>query len=133
MPTGIYLLKTNNKNIKIRCEICSKLTIRHKNNANGVILVSLLLTMNIFHTRFGVSIVNFEHVIAGWEIAWTKSWSEPHKKPPSIMQQAFTTKWILYENLKSTVRKPSDLATFNKCSESFFEVTLRSFLNQAPA
>ena len=69
MPTGIYLLKTNNKNIKIRCEICSKLTIRHKNNANGVVLVSLLLTLNIFHIRFGVSIVNFEHVIAGWEIA----------------------------------------------------------------
>ena len=27
-PTGIYLLKDNNKNIKIRCEICSKLTIK---------------------------------------------------------------------------------------------------------
>ena len=27
-PTGIYLLKDNNKNIKIRCERCSKLTIK---------------------------------------------------------------------------------------------------------
>ena len=34
--------------------------------ANGV-LVALLLTLNIFHT-FVVSIVNFEHVIAGWVV-----------------------------------------------------------------
>ena len=33
----------------------------------GVILVSLLLILNIFHTFFSVSIVNFEHVIAGWD------------------------------------------------------------------
>ena len=30
-------------------------------------LVSLLLTLNIFHTLFQCFIVNFEHVIAGWE------------------------------------------------------------------
>ena len=34
--------------------------------ANGV-LVALLLTLNIFYT-FVVSIVNFEHVIAGWVV-----------------------------------------------------------------
>ena len=33
---------------------------------NVVILVAFLLTLNIFHTLFSVSIVNFEHVIAGW-------------------------------------------------------------------
>ena len=33
--------------------------------AIAIVLVSLLLTLNIFHTLF--SIVNFEHVIAGWE------------------------------------------------------------------
>ena len=27
-PTGIYMLKVNNKKTKIRCEICSKLTIK---------------------------------------------------------------------------------------------------------
>ena len=38
------------------------------NPAIGVVLVSLLLTLNIFHTLFySVSIVNFEHVIVGWE------------------------------------------------------------------
>ena len=27
-PAGIYLLKVNNRNIRTRCEICSKLTIK---------------------------------------------------------------------------------------------------------
>ena len=35
-----------------RCEICSKLTIKHQNNAIDVALVFLLLTLNIFHTFF---------------------------------------------------------------------------------
>ena len=42
-PVGIYLLKVNNRNTRTRCEIFSKLTIKTK------ILVSLLLTLNIFH------------------------------------------------------------------------------------
>ena len=34
-------------------------------DANGVVLVSLLLTLTTFHTFFySLSIVNFEHVIA---------------------------------------------------------------------
>ena len=28
IPVGIYLLKVNNRNTRIRCEICSKLTIK---------------------------------------------------------------------------------------------------------
>ena len=35
-PAGIYMLKVNNKDT----------------NATGVVLVSLLLTLNIFHTLF---------------------------------------------------------------------------------
>ena len=34
---------------------------------SGVVLVSLLLALNIFHTLC-VSFVNFEHGIAGWVI-----------------------------------------------------------------
>ena len=68
---GIYLLKVNNRNTRTRCKICSKLTIkspkRHQNDAIGLVLVCLLLTLNILHTYSIVSIVNFEHVIAGWE------------------------------------------------------------------
>ena len=48
-PAGIYLLKVKN-NTKTRCEICSKLSINE--DANGVIQVSLLLTLNIFGTLF---------------------------------------------------------------------------------
>ena len=48
-PAGIYLLKVNDKNTRTRCEICSKL---HQNDANSDALVSLLLTLNIFHTLF---------------------------------------------------------------------------------
>ena len=31
-----------------------------------MLLASLLLTLNIFHTCSSVSVVNFEHVNAGW-------------------------------------------------------------------
>ena len=41
---GIYLLEVNNRNTRTRCKICSELTIPCSS----------------------VSIVNFEHVIAGW-------------------------------------------------------------------
>ena len=47
-PVGIYLLKVNNRNTRTRCEICSKLTIKKPERC----LVSLLLTLNIFHTLF---------------------------------------------------------------------------------
>ena len=47
-PAGIYLLKVNNRNTRIRCEICSKLTIK---------------TPERRHWRSsGVFIVNFEHI-----------------------------------------------------------------------
>ena len=51
-PTGIYLLKVNNRNNRRRCEICLKLTI--------------IVNFELFTPCFGVSIVNFEDVIAGW-------------------------------------------------------------------
>ena len=50
-PTGIYLLNVNNRRTRARCKICSKLTIKIPER----------------HHCFSVSIVNFEHVIAGWE------------------------------------------------------------------
>ena len=48
--TGVYLLKVINRNGRTRCEICSKLTIKFQNDATSV--VTLLLTLNIFHTLF---------------------------------------------------------------------------------
>ena len=35
-------------------------------DTNSVVLVSLLLTLNIFHICSSVSIVKFERVIVGW-------------------------------------------------------------------
>ena len=44
-PNSIYLLEFSNSNI-INCKICSKLT----REAPDVVLVSLMLTLNIFDT-----------------------------------------------------------------------------------
>ena len=58
-PAGIYLLKVNNRNTRTRCKICLKLTIKIPEQRQY---------LKIFHTLFYcVSIVNLEHVIAGWE------------------------------------------------------------------
>ena len=48
-PVGICLLKVNNRNTTIRCEMCSKLTIKTPERH-----------------RSSVSVVNFEQVNAGW-------------------------------------------------------------------
>ena len=37
------------------------------NNNNGVVLVFLSFTLNIFHACSSVSIDNFKHVIARWD------------------------------------------------------------------
>ena len=46
------------------CEICSKLTI---NDVNDVVQLPLLLTLNVFHNFFSVSIVDFEQEKVWWE------------------------------------------------------------------
>ena len=62
-PADNYLFKGNNKNSsRTRCEICSKLTIKTPEDANDVVLVSLLLTsMIISHL-----LLAFGHVITIW-------------------------------------------------------------------
>ena len=57
ISTGNYMLKVTNRNTKTRCEICSKLTIKIQNDVIGVFLVSLLLTLNIFHDVVLVSLL----------------------------------------------------------------------------
>ena len=57
------MFKVNKLNTRTSCEICSELKIK----TPGVVLASLLLTLNFFIPRSSVSIVNFEHVIAGWD------------------------------------------------------------------
>ena len=48
---GIYLLKVSNRNSRTKGEICSKLTIKTPERRHS-----------------SVSIVNFEHEIAGWTV-----------------------------------------------------------------
>ena len=52
-------VQSNNRNTRKKCEIYSKLTIKQ----NGVGRVSFLLTLNIFHSFFIVSLIDFEQVI----------------------------------------------------------------------
>ena len=48
-PAVVYLLKVSNKNTRIRCEICSKLTIKTPERPQW--------------RRSGVAIVIFEHIL----------------------------------------------------------------------
>ena len=66
LPASIYLLKVNTKNTRTRCEICSKVTIKIPERCQR---------RQYFAPCSSVSVVNFEHVIAGWarvnfELLW---------------------------------------------------------------
>ena len=52
LTTSQYMFKVNNRNTRKRFEICSKLTIKTPEWCQWVVLVSLLLTLNIFHNLF---------------------------------------------------------------------------------
>ena len=67
----MYLFKVNNRNTRARCEKCSKLTIKTPKRRQwrrfGVFIVNLEHTS---HLCSSVSIVNFEHAIAGWGLVF---------------------------------------------------------------
>ena len=69
IPSQHYLFKVEKRNTRKRCEICSKLTITYITIIIDVILVFLMLTLNIFQTFSGVSIVDFERLNVSWGIA----------------------------------------------------------------
>ena len=59
-PTNVYLVKANHRHTKKTWKTCSKLTIKTRERChNDVVLVSLLLTLNIFHTVFSISFIYF--------------------------------------------------------------------------
>ena len=80
-PANLYLFKTNNRNLSKRCEVCSKL----RNNVVNVVLVFSLLTLNILHTFYSVSIVDFKHVDVSWEAGF--------------MRNAFSQSWVEYGSI----------------------------------
>ena len=65
-PANIYLLKISNRNIRRKCEICSNLTIKIPKNVIALVLVSLLLTLKIFHTFFYCFYCWIEQVNVCW-------------------------------------------------------------------
>ena len=52
IPAGNYMFKVNNRNTRTKSEICSKLTIKIPKRHHWRRSVSLLLTLNIFHSLF---------------------------------------------------------------------------------
>ena len=73
----------NNRNTRTMCEISWKL------DAISIVLVSLLLTLNIFHILLYCFIVNFEQVNASW--VWTDSNIE---NEANGLYDAFIKCWI---------------------------------------
>ena len=74
IQANISLLKFYNKNTRKRCELCSNLTKKYQSDVNGVVLVFLSLTLNIFleHITFSsVFIVEFEQVNVCWDRSFT--------------------------------------------------------------
>ena len=69
LPAGVYLLKVNIRNTRTRCEISQTQT------GTGVVLIFLLFLFSYSRCSYfspcsSVSIVNFEHLIAGWASEW---------------------------------------------------------------
>ena len=63
VPAGIYLFKVNDGKTRGICEIRSKLKTTERSD---VVLVSLLLTLNIFRTRLWCFLYYLEQVNAAW-------------------------------------------------------------------
>ena len=62
----MYLFKVTKGALAKDFEMCSKLTIKTPEQRPDGFLVSLLLTLNIFHTFFYVSVIDFEQLNAYW-------------------------------------------------------------------
>ena len=61
-PVGNCLLIVTNRNTRKGCDICSNLAIKtaERRHVNGVILMSLSLTLNLFYTFSGRPLVGEE-------------------------------------------------------------------------
>ena len=100
---GNYMFKVNNRHTRARCGIYSKLTIKIPEQR---LLVSLLLTLNIFTPCSSVSIVNFGHVDASWVVY---SWWQFRYWSIRITYKMFL-KWI--ESFLNVWFVPSKIAVF---------------------
>ena len=71
---NIYLHNINNRKLEK--------DVKHQNDVIDVVLVFLLLTLNIFHIFFYVSIVGFEQVNVSWVICSIQSqqWKQQSRR-----------------------------------------------------
>ena len=74
IPANIYLFRVTNRNKRIRCEICPKLTVR---------TLELVFTVNFEHIFLTFSNVEFEQVNVYWHRTVNKT---PFKKIITIGQ-----------------------------------------------
>ena len=75
------MFKVNNRNTRTRCEICSNLTIKTPERRQ------------YFTTCSSVSIINFEHVIAGWECPLSSVYSLIYPLSHSLFRNRFENDW----------------------------------------
>ena len=52
VPAGIYLLKVDNRSTRTRCQNMFKVSNKGTITLPDVVMVSLLLTLDIFHTLY---------------------------------------------------------------------------------
>ena len=94
-PADIYMLKGNNRNTRLRCGICSKLTIN-----NGVVLLSVLLTLVSVLLTYQINQRNTKNTIV------RESISEPINQSLTNIKRHFlrflTVNTIYTRNLRSS-------------------------------
>ena len=95
-PAGNYMFKADNRNTRISCEICSKLTIKktewHQWCCSGAFIVNL----TCFTPCTSVSIVNIKLINAGWVESCSFSVEkmlQSHKSLLLIMTFSFLSFW----------------------------------------
>ena len=69
VSAGIYLLQVNNRNTRTKYEICSKLTIKTPEWCQASFWYLCCELWTNFTPCSSVSVVNFEHVIAGLDFS----------------------------------------------------------------
>ena len=64
-PAGIYMFKVNNRNIRIRCEICSKLTIKTRERPFGNPSIGISASASASAFKYKLCLLhNINHVLS---------------------------------------------------------------------
>ena len=91
-PAGIYLFKVNNRNSRTMCKICSKLTIKTPERGQWRFLVSLLSTLNRFHTLFWCFYWTSKCPLGSCH--WSLSITPKNSRKPEVYKEIRGMKWV---------------------------------------